>query len=304
MAVLAIAFGLVRDGSMRAILIGALIIFVFGLWDDARGLSAPPKLAGQLLAAGLLVITGLRIQVFETEGFFFSGSGTIFFILDIFLTIFWLVGVTNAFNLVDSMDGLVAGLSAWAFGFFMLATFDSNQMLPSQLSALLVGTCIGLIFYNTSPARLFLGDSGAQTLGFFMAAIAILYSPKGAEAAQMSSWFVPILLVGVPIFDTTLVTISRLRRGVPFYIGRGDHTYHRLVKLGLAPSRAVMSMHIAALLLECIAFIAVALPPLPANLTFAGCLAAGVILILILDHPRIWRGDEMQPDQPSETDYA
>jgi UDP-GlcNAc:undecaprenyl-phosphate GlcNAc-1-phosphate transferase len=287
LVVLMFSTGLWMNGEIRNLLLPPAIIFAFGILDDARGLSAPIKLLGQITATILLILSGVRIQIFESSTFFIGGNEQIFVILDWALTIFWLVGVTNALNLVDSMDGLSIGLSAWAFGFFMLATFNSQQFVLSILSAMLLGLCIGLGFYNTSPARLFLGDAGALLLGYFLAVIAILYTP--VAAGQTSSWFVPILLVGVPIFDTTLVTVSRLRRGLPFYIGRGDHTYHRLVSLGLEPGRAVMSMHLAALLLECIAFIAISLPVVTSNLIFCGCILLGLVGVLLLDSKKRWQ---------------
>jgi UDP-GlcNAc:undecaprenyl-phosphate GlcNAc-1-phosphate transferase len=191
------------------------------------------------------------------------------------------VGITNAFNLTDSMAGLSVGLSGWALAFFTLATFDSGQLSLSLFSALLLGICLGISYFNRHPAKLFLGDSGAQTLGFFLAAIGMLYTPVGAY--QTSSWFVPILLVGVPIFDTSLVFFSRLRRKQAFYQSGRDHTYHRLVKRGMDSGRAVMTMHFAALILECVAFVAVSLAPLQANAVFFACILAGIIFYFILD---------------------
>lgn len=290
MLLMVICTGLWKDPSIRYILLSGTVIFLFGLWDDAKNIPPIVKLSGQLLAAVLLIISGIYIQIFETGTFFIGAPEPVYFWLDRALTILWVIGVTNAFNLVDSMDGLSVGLAAWAFGFFALATFDSQQPTLSILSAALLGICLGLSYYNTSPARLFLGDAGALMLGFFFSVIAILYSP--AKAEQTSSWFVPILLVGIPIFDTSLVTFSRIRRGKKFYKGGFDHTYHRLVSFGLEPGRAVLAMHLAAVALECIAFIAVTLPPLFANIIFLFCLLAGLFLFLIIDHPKIWKSDE------------
>ncbi len=283
--VLGLVFGIFFDKNLLLIFIAAAVIFAFGLWDDAHGMSAPVKLLGQLIATGILIGSGLYIRIFEYAGFFIGGSGFFFRALNLFVTCLWVVGITNAFNLTDSMDGLVAGLSAWALAFFMLATMGSNQGSLSILSALLLGICLGILFYNQHPARLFLGDSGAQTLGFLLAAIGILYTPVGAD--QTSSWFVPILLVGIPIFDTSLVFFSRLRRGKPFYRSNRDHTYHRLACLGMEPGRAVMTMHFTSLILNCLAFIAVSLKPAWANSIFFACLLAGIILYFLLDSERV-----------------
>ncbi|MHC1783381.1 MAG: glycosyltransferase family 4 protein [Anaerolineaceae bacterium] len=281
LAVLSVVNGAWVTPEIRIMFGAAVIIFIFGIVDDARRLSPLMKLSGQLLAAIVLVALGLQIKIFETQTFFIGGNQLIFVWIDRFLTIFWIVGVTNAFNLVDSMDGLAVGLSAWAFTFFTLATLDSGQFQLTVQSAALVGICIGIYFFNAPPARLFIGDSGAQTLGFLLATLAILYNPVGKY--QTSSWLVPILLVGVPIFDTTLVTISRVRRHLPFYSANRDHTYHRLVAMGMDSNRAVLTMHFTGLVLNCIAFIAMSMEPLWANSIFAGCLLIGAIMIFYLD---------------------
>lgn len=271
LSILVLVTGLWRDTNIVRMLVGALFIFGFGIWDDYKRLGALPKSLGQLAVAIFLVSSGLSIKILESHTFFLGGSGPLYVWLDYFLTIFWVVGVTNAFNLVDSMDGLAVGLSGWAFTFFMLATMDSGQNLLSVTSAILVGICLAIYLFNSIPAKMFLGDSGAQTLGFLLAVMAIYYNP--VDSFQSSSYLVPILLVGVPIFDTTMVTISRFRRRVPFYKGNRDHTYHRLVALGLEPGHAVYVMHLAALILDCLAFIAVGLPPIWAN---------GVLILTIL----------------------
>jgi UDP-GlcNAc:undecaprenyl-phosphate GlcNAc-1-phosphate transferase len=128
---------------------------------------------------------------------------------------------------------------------------------------------------------LFLGDSGAQLLGFTLAALALSYNPP--NLVQASSWFVPILFFSIPIFDTTLVTVSRLRRNLPIYKANRDHTYHRLAALGMSPQLSVLSMHLAAILIDCLAFVALSLPPLWANTLFGLILLSGFFAILWLD---------------------
>jgi UDP-GlcNAc:undecaprenyl-phosphate/decaprenyl-phosphate GlcNAc-1-phosphate transferase len=283
--VLLLGTGMWKSGELRGLFVAVLVIFIFGIWDDFQKLRPIVKLCGQLLAAIILIYSGIYIRIFESTQFFIGGHHE-FIWLDWGITLLWIVGVTNAFNLVDSMDGLATGLSAWAFAFFMLATLDSQQRVLSVLSAMVLGICLGLLFYNITPARLFLGDAGAQGLGLLLATIAIMYTPQ--IPYQKSSWFVPILLVGVPIFDTALVSFSRMRRRKPFYLGGVDHTYHRLVALGLEPGRAVMAMHMAALMLECAAFVALSLPPGQANGIFAGCILAGFACMFYLDNPKRW----------------
>jgi UDP-GlcNAc:undecaprenyl-phosphate GlcNAc-1-phosphate transferase len=286
LVLLVFSIGLWKDSSLNAVFIPAVIIFIFGLWDDRRRLSPLLKFAGQLIATLLLISSGVYIRIFESPTFFIGGVGGIYVWLDRMISVLWIVGVTNAFNLVDSMDGLGIGLSTFAFGFFMLVTFDSGQFTLAIFCALILGVCIALNFYNASPAKLFMGDSGDLTLGFLLAALAILYTPQ--KVYQSSSWFIPILLAGIPIFDTSLVFFSRLRRGKPFYGSGSDHTYHRLVAWGLDPSRAVLGMHLAALLLECLAFVSISLSPLPANLIFIFCLVMGGTALIILDNRKRW----------------
>lgn len=281
LSALVIVTGLWRDGQIRSMLLGALVIFAFGIWDDYKRLSALPKFLGQVVVSIFIILSGVSIQIFESRTFFIGGSSPLFEILDKLLTVFWIVGVTNAFNLVDSMDGLAVGLSGWAFAFFMLATVESGQHLLSMTCAILAGICVAIFLFNSNPAKMFLGDSGAQTLGFLLSVMAIYYNPVGSF--QASSYLVPILLIGVPIFDTTLVTISRLRKQIPFYKGNRDHTYHRLVAMGLEPSRAVFSMHLAALILNCLAFIAVGLPPVAANSVLATVILIGIAAIWFLE---------------------
>jgi UDP-GlcNAc:undecaprenyl-phosphate/decaprenyl-phosphate GlcNAc-1-phosphate transferase len=256
------------------ILVPAGIIFTFGLIDDAKGLSVLWKLSGQVLATILLIEFGTQVLLFQN------------YWLNVLVTFLWMIGITNAYNFVDSMDGLATGLAGLAAAFFMLVTFDSGQIELSLFSAVLLGACVGSYFYNSAPARFFLGDSGSQFLGFGLASLAIAYTPDGFLRSQ--SWFIPILLVGVPVFDTALVIFSRLRRKKPVYLGNLDHTYHRLVALGLASSRAIVTMHLTALLLGFLAFIALPLPPVYGNLIFFFCLLIGIGLIIYLDRRTWW----------------
>jgi UDP-GlcNAc:undecaprenyl-phosphate/decaprenyl-phosphate GlcNAc-1-phosphate transferase len=276
---LAMAFGIVslnllsgnlQSGAIRAILLASIVIFIFGLWDDTHRLSPQWKLIGQILGTIILISQGVQIRML--------GSMTI---LNLAFTLLWTIGITNAFNFVDSMDGLAVGLAAIASAFFMLVTVDAGQLSLSLLSAVILGSSIGMLYFNALPARTFLGDSGAQFLGFILAALGIAYTPPGLP--QPSSWFVPILLLSIPIFDTSLVVISRLRQRKAVYQAGLDHTYHRLVELGWPPSRAVLTMHLSAIVSGCLAFLALPLPPLWANTIFAAALLAGLLILLRLE---------------------
>lgn len=260
--------------TLRAIIISSLIIFAFGIWDDIKELPAPIKLGGQIIAALAVMHLGVQVLLFHQKW------------INQALTLLWIVGITNAYNFVDSMDGLAIGLAAQASAFFMLVSFESGQSALSVFSAVLLGACLGCFYYNALPAHFFLGDSGSQLLGFLLAALAIAYNPPGYERA--ASWYIPILLMGVPLFDLALVVVSRLRRRRPIYKGAHDHTYHRLVSIGMGPNRAVLSMHLVALLLGCMAFIALDLPPLMSNLVFGATLIIGIIALFYIDSKKVW----------------
>jgi UDP-GlcNAc:undecaprenyl-phosphate/decaprenyl-phosphate GlcNAc-1-phosphate transferase len=283
---LAWLLGLLEDVNVRTALWAGLPILLFGVWDDFNSLPPWLKLIGQVLATVILIYMGVSIKVFEARQFFIRGEGGIYQLMDWAVTLFWVVGLTNAFNFVDSMDGLAVGLGGTAAAFFMLVTLEAGQPALAQFSALLLGACIGLYLFNAPPASLFLGDSGAQTLGFILAVVAIGYRPQGTE--QTSSWYAPILLLGVPIFDMCLVVISRLRRHHPVYSAALDHTYHRLLRLGLPSSRAVLIMQVAALALSLVAIIGLHEIPLIANAIFIGVLLVGGWVLAYLDRRKIW----------------
>ena len=216
-----------RINELLSILIGASLMSFLGVWDDRQSLSPLLKLVGQFLAASILVISGVYIGTFPWEA------------LNIAVTLLWVVVVTNAMNLMDNMDGLSGGIGAVAAIFFLLLAAMNDQYLVGALSAALVGACLGFLVYNFNPASIFMGDAGALFLGFILAAVAIkLRFPEGV---QIVTWMVPVLILGLPLFDTALVIVSRLRRGYnPLTTPGKDHTSHRLVALGYTRREAVL----------------------------------------------------------------
>jgi UDP-GlcNAc:undecaprenyl-phosphate GlcNAc-1-phosphate transferase len=258
------------DTQVTGILLGSVMMSLWGILDDRYGLEPWQKLVGQALATGLLVAFGVQVQMTRIPA------------VDLLVTFLWMVGMANAFNFVDSMDGLALGLAAIASAFFMLVTIDSVQPVLSALSATILGATIGLFFFNAAPAKLFLGDSGSQLLGFSLASIAIAYVPGQAGLPQGVSWFTPILVLGVPIFDTSLVVFSRLRRRRPIYQPGRDHTYHRLVALGLDPTRSVLGMQVGAIVLGLVAFVLLGTGVVVANAVFGALLLVGVLSIVAL----------------------
>ena len=269
LVVCAVWFNWLTSEQILGITLGSLVVFGFGLWDDRKGLGAPGKLIGQGLGAALLIATGTQIRLFSSDA------------ANLVLTVLWVVGVVNAFNFVDSKDGLAVGIAAVGAAFFMLVTVESGQPELSALSAAILGVGIGLYLFNVMPARIFLGDSGSQQLGLLLAAIGVAYNPVGLE--RLTSWFVPILVLGVPIFDMTLVVISRLREKRPIYLAGHDHTFHRLAKVGLEPSQAVAVMHTAAIIAGVVAFIALGSGVLLANSIFVASIMAGLGMIIFFE---------------------
>lgn len=269
------------DREIVVVFVGAAVIFLFGLWDDSKGLSAIPKLVGQLIASAILLAGGIQVR-FMTILFADTGLSYEFAQgLNILITLFWLIGITNALNMIDSMDGIVAGIGVIASAFFMGASVLSAQDSLSRWAAVLLGLGIGLYIWNGLAARFFLGDSGAQTMGFLLASFGILYNPLNRNPE--SSWIVPIMLLSVPIFDTTLVVLSRLRRRQRIGSGRRDHTYHRLIRLGLSPRMAVLITHLSAFLIGFLAFINLYLPVHIALFIFTATIFSGWIVLLWLE---------------------
>jgi UDP-GlcNAc:undecaprenyl-phosphate/decaprenyl-phosphate GlcNAc-1-phosphate transferase len=230
---LAVAVGAApASRELVAILGGCAILFVAGLLDDLFSLGPIPKLAAQIAAACLVIFNGLTISGLISNDFL---AGVV--------ALVWLVGMTNAFNLLDNMDGLAATLAAIAAVFFAIDAVEvhkSHGVLALSLALALA--CVGFLPFNLrygKSAAVFMGDSGSQVLGFLLAALGLTASWKVA-GTTVATLLLPILILAVPILDTTLVTVVRLLDGRPVYQGGRDHTSHRLVYHGLSEKRAVV----------------------------------------------------------------
>ena len=233
---------LLINGPARAqiagILAGATLIATVGILDDRGLLHHQVKLfVGMPVAAGILMLSGVRAQVFST--LFGGRTGDI---LDGVLTVVWVVGITASFSILDHMDGLCAGVAAMAAAFFALLAYLNGQTLVTVLAAAVLGAATGFLRWNFKPAKIFMGDGGAMFLGFLMATLGLKLRLEHANL--LSAWVVPVLVLGATIFDTTLVTISRSRRGLlPFATPGKDHAAHRLSNLGLGHRGAVLTMY-------------------------------------------------------------
>lgn len=214
------------------IFVAASLMSMMGIIDDRWGLGSYIKLFGQLAAAGILIFSGVQVRLFGG-------------ILDILITMIWVVGITNAMNLLDNMDGLSGGIAMIAAVFFTLLASMSNQYLVGALAAALAGACAGFLIYNWNPAHIFMGDTGSLFLGFLLAAVAIkLRFPSNSPTV---TWMIPIFVLAVPIFDTTLVFTSRLRRGKnPLTTPGKDHISHRLARMTGSKREAVLLCYLLA----------------------------------------------------------
>ena len=214
-------------GRLTALTVVSLAMGAVGLVDDVRSLRPPVKLVAQIALAAVLAQLGFVLRLTGVP------------VLDMLLTLFWLVGVTNAFNLLDNMDGLAAGMAVIA-GVFRLVLFllDGN-VAAATMTAGFVGAVAGFLVRNAPPARIFMGDAGSLFLGFFLGGLCLVVDAAYYSRGMTAVLAVPVLLVLIPIFDTTFVTITRLLRGQPVSQGGRDHTSHRLVALGGSERRAL-----------------------------------------------------------------
>jgi UDP-GlcNAc:undecaprenyl-phosphate/decaprenyl-phosphate GlcNAc-1-phosphate transferase len=218
------------DGPARAqsfgIVAGATLVAAVGFLDDKGWLHHQIKLfVAMPFAAGILLVSGIHAQVFET---FVAGRAG--YALDAVLTVVWVVGITASFSILDHMDGLCAGVAAMSSIFFAMIAYLNGQTLVTTLAAAVLGGATGFLRWNFKPAKIFMGDGGAMFLGFLMATLGLKLRLEHSNS--ISGWLVPVLILGATIFDTTLVTISRSRRGlIPFTTPGKDHTAHRLANL-------------------------------------------------------------------------
>jgi UDP-GlcNAc:undecaprenyl-phosphate GlcNAc-1-phosphate transferase len=242
--------------EMMGVLGGATVVTAFGLWDDRYGMHPLVKVLGQGIAAAILVTSGIHITLFAAP------------VLNVALTVLWVVGISNAINFLDNMDGLAAGITTVASGFFFTLALIEGLGLVASLAAATLGACIGFLYYNFSPASLFMGDAGSLLLGFILAVLGIKLEFAGRPLAV--TWMIPIIILGLPIFDSTLVVVSRLRRGQPIYQGGKDHTSHRLTAvLNITAARAVMTLYLVASILGLMALMLRDATPLQAELILA-----------------------------------
>jgi UDP-GlcNAc:undecaprenyl-phosphate GlcNAc-1-phosphate transferase len=217
---------------------GLALMFGVGLLDDIVDLTPGQKLAGQVVAAGVTFAAGVRIDFVGNP---FGGGLLLIGLLSLPVTLFWMVGFANVVNLIDGLDGLAAGITAIAAVSLLVLAEESNQALAAVLAAALVGACIGFLRYNFNPASVFMGDSGALFLGFCLACIALLGVMKSVAAITL---VVPLLIIGVPVFDTLSAIVRRSRHGRPIQEADRGHIHHRLLGRGFSQRQTVLIIYV------------------------------------------------------------
>lgn len=274
--------------QILGILGGATLLAVVGILDDRGLLHHQIKLFGGMpLAAILLMLSGIRADFASVYDAVPWGP-----LLESVITLFWVVGITAAFSILDHMDGLCAGVAAVASAFFMVLSLSNGQILVATLAGAIIGAAIGFLGWNFNPAKIFMGDGGAMFLGFMMAALGLKLRVPGSPAE--TRWMVPILVLGVPILDTLLVIVSRTRRGlVPFASPGKDHIAHRLANLGLGQRGAVLALYGLGCLSGSLALLIAHLAVARAYILVSGVAVGAVAAIGLLEHAPFERQDEL-----------
>lgn len=230
------------------ILVGALIITVMGVLDDVFQLPAKVKLLIQIVAAAVAVACSVRIDYIEIGGRYINFP----FILDVIVTIGWIVAVTNAVNLIDGLDGLAAGVSSISSVAVLCIAVLASEMNVAILTAALAGACLGFLPYNLNPAKLFMGDTGSNFLGYVLATVSVVGFFKGYA---IISFVIPFLILGLPIFDTGFAIIRRIVNHKPIMEPDRGHLHHRLLDAGYSQKKAVGILYTICLILCVIAVV-------------------------------------------------
>lgn len=229
-------------GPLLEILIISFLIFLLGLYDDFKPLAPPAKFVGQILIATLAVSLGYTTDFFTPR----IDNAVLAQLPNIILTYFWLVGITNAINLLDNMDGLAGGICFITAAILSFFFWQAGDQFLLVVSLSIAGSCLAFLIFNFPPASIFMGDSGSLFLGFSLALLAITRQPQASNVLAVMG--VPTLLFLLPILDTVMVTITRILRGQSPVKGGRDHTSHRLIAFGFTERQAVLVLYFVALI--------------------------------------------------------
>lgn len=228
-----------KNRTSIAIIIGATLILISGIKDDIKGTTPKEKLVYQILAAGIAIWGGINIDYITSP--FTQGSNLINLSwLAIPITLFWIVGITNTLNLIDGLDGLAGGVAFISSFSFMLVAIKMGQGFIGVLAALVAGACLGFLPYNFNPAKIFMGDTGSLFLGYMLAVISIEGALKSVATIAM---IIPIIILGVPIFDTTFAIFRRILKGQSIMAADKSHLHHRLLEKGFTQKQTVLILY-------------------------------------------------------------
>ncbi len=236
--------GNVLEGKhLLGIMLGSSIVLILGVFDDFRGIKPLVKLVWQILAAGLVILFGVSIGFVSNplNGLFALG------LLGIPLTLFWIVGMTNAINLIDGLDGLAAGVTAISAGTLFFVALRTHQISAALVMLSLCGASLGFLRYNFYPARIFLGDSGSYLLGFLLAVASVIGVFKTTLVVAL---IIPVMILGVPIFDTMFAIGRRLSEKRSPFAADDKHIHHMLLRAGFTQREAVLAIYVACFLLS------------------------------------------------------
>ena len=233
----------------QAVEVGALVV-LWGLWDDCRDLPGWTKLLGQVVIASVVFVMGIRIDRLSNP---FSGSLVFPWPFNYLVTVLWIIGMMNAMNLIDGLDGLACGVSTiCALGLMASGWYVGGHTAVVVLAAL-AGACLGFLRYNFSPATIFLGDSGSQFLGFVFAMAALLDEPY--KSATAMALLIPLTTLSVPVVDVALAMFRRFRGRRSIFRADKYHLHHRLLKIGLSQRQVVLSLYLISMYLSGLAFL-------------------------------------------------
>jgi UDP-GlcNAc:undecaprenyl-phosphate/decaprenyl-phosphate GlcNAc-1-phosphate transferase len=268
----------IASGSREVfyILAGAVVIALLGFLDDLFHLSPITRLAVQALVATLLCVSSDELRVTA----FVGNRG-----VSLIYTVAWIVGITNAFNLLDNMDGLSAGVGTIAAMMFIVVAIITQQYFLAALLLVFAGSLCGFLVYNFPPASLFMGDAGSMFIGYMLSVLTIrftFYMP-GAGMNPMSAMLVPLVILAVPLYDTLSVAAIRVSQGRSIFSGDRNHFSHRLVELGMSKRSAVLTIYLTALCTGVLAPLLLHLSTGMSLLVFAN-VALMLILIWLLEH--------------------
>ena len=229
------------DTQLKGIIIGCLIIVAVGIVDDVKQLGAKVKFALQIVTALVVVFHGVTIKYISVPSFIVESGILPLGVMSIPITIIWIVGVTNAVNLIDGLDGLAVGVSSIAtFSLFFIAILTSEIQI-AVMTAALAGACLGFLPYNFNPAKIFMGDTGSTFLGFMLSVICIQGLFKGYV---IISFIVPFLILGLPIFDTGFAIVRRIWNKKPIMAPDRGHLHHRLMDMGFSQKQTVAILYV------------------------------------------------------------